>query len=454
MKNNASKLVIIFVVALLTAIALFIRIQFITDTKVILPFRADAGRYVQYAINLVHNQTFSSDYFDPKLKSNKTPRPDSYRSPGYPLFLAAILTLSKSSAVFYQSTIIVQAIISALLVPLTYALTRFFLPIVWSLICALLVLFNPHLISMTNLVLSETVFAFFLTAACLAFFFFLKYPNPLLSVTSGLLFGMAYLTNETILFIPLLFASAVFLIIRKRVSGGNSFLLKSVLIFLVIYFLFPFSWNIRNQLSLSTDATKSKDRAIKTMSHGAYPDFIYKDPKHRYYPYREDPMQPEFGSSFSKFATILWERFKTNPAGYLKWYLLQKPVYLWSWSILQGHNDIHIYSVRTSWYTSSSVAQLSKLIIERLHIPLMLFALLGLFFSVPFIRSREGMGLIIDTPLLLLVVLLYCTLLYMVFAPWPRYAIPFRPLFYTWSLWSIWSFASFFLPSHKFSSKR
>lgn len=122
--------------------------------------------------------------------------------------------------------------------------------------------------------------------------------------------------------------------------------------------------SFRNKIFLPSIAPTGYSRLISTMSHGTYPDFIYKDPNFKYLPYHEDPMQPEFGSSFRE---ILWARFKKNPLLYMKWYFLEKPYYLWSWSILQGQGDIYVYPVKTSLYMTSNIACISKVTMKFLH---------------------------------------------------------------------------------------
>jgi hypothetical protein len=178
---------------------------------------------------------------------------------------------------------------------------------------------------------------------------------------AALLFGYTYLINETAFFIPIIFVVFSFLWIKATLNKfWKNKLLHKIILFLLIFTLFPACWMIRNHISLSPDASKATSRAISTLSHGAYPGFIYKDPQYRYFPYREDPMQPEFGSSFQSFRKILWDRFKEKPVRYITWYVLEKPYYLWSWNILQGQGDIYIYPVKNSLYMSNCYANLLR----------------------------------------------------------------------------------------------
>ncbi|MCP4152519.1 MAG: hypothetical protein GY757_32585, partial [bacterium] len=211
---------------------------------------------------------------------------------------------------------------------------------------------------------------------------------------------------------------------------------KTTGLFLLVFSLFPVSWTIRNTIAVESDSLKGGARAITTISHGAYPGFVFKDPKFKYYPYREDPMQPAFGSSFENFRKILWERFKQKPVRYLTWYLFEKPYYIWSWDNLQsqgqkrgkGTGDIYIYPVRNSLYYTSNAANILRLSMKILHPAILISALAGILL---FIVSRQ---LTLGTPLLIVIV--YYTLLYTVFAPWPRYSVPLRPELYLFAIYS------------------
>ena len=44
---------------------------------------------------------------------------------------------------------------------------------------------------------------------------------------------------------------------------------------------------------MAQEAPRGSGRAITSMSHGAYPGFVHKDIRFKYYPYREDPMHLE-----------------------------------------------------------------------------------------------------------------------------------------------------------------
>jgi hypothetical protein len=185
------------------------------------------------------------------------------------------------------------------------------------------------------------------------------------------------------------------------------------------------------------DAPRGSNRAVQTMSHGAYPDFIYKSPYYKRFPYREDPSQPLFGSSIRDFWRVFWPRVKDDPASYLHWYLAGKAYYLWSWDIIQGVGDIYIMPVEDSLFQVSAVAGSIRKIMKFLH-PVTLFLAL---MSIPVIflgKRLRGKGKpAVSLPVPPLTICIYFTLIYMVFAPWPRYGIPLRPELYLCAMWAL-----------------
>jgi hypothetical protein len=79
-------------------VGLFIRIQYIETTIIPNPIVADAKQYVTYGHNI-----FSHGIYSKELSNN--PRPDSFRSPGYPIIIAAAMFIGRGKG-HYQIIII------------------------------------------------------------------------------------------------------------------------------------------------------------------------------------------------------------------------------------------------------------------------------------------------------------------------------------------------------------
>jgi 4-amino-4-deoxy-L-arabinose transferase-like glycosyltransferase len=445
----------IFII-LLVAMALIFRLLFADQLVPPKAVRNDARDYLVYAYNLTNHGTYSKEYF------TKEPQPDAWRSPGYPLVVALALLIGGAKH-YYSIMIYFQIVISTLCVAMTYFLGRRLMPNWAALSAAGLVAFCPHLISISSNLLVETLFSFMLLAGIQAYYRALERKTVSSFLINALFFGYAYLTNETSLFVPWIFALVT--VYLSKVQDDRSTFRRNVWLvgsLLFVFCLFLTAWMLRNS-HLPPGAPRGIGRAIVTMSHGAYPGFVHKDPKHKYHPYREDPMQPAFGASFKNFRSIFWERFMHRPMRYICWYLLEKPYYLWSWDNLQsqkvgshspGRGDIYIYPVESSVYLRSTPANLTRQFMKVFHPILLVMALVGMVVAgVEAYSNRKSLKLD-RSPIFLFIILVYYTGLYTVFAPWPRYSMPLRPELYLCAMWTASKIIAKFWPqsTHKTSS--
>lgn len=428
-KNWRRSLVLLWVMSL-TLAALYLRLAYITHTHIDRPIRADAAEYIKYAMNLNKHGVFSRD------TSSVSPRPDAYRTPGYPIILALIIQIF-GEKYFYQHILIIQVILGALLVPLTYLLARFFLPIWASSLAAFLVCFSPHLVSIGSYILTESSFAFWLLLSLFLFFSAHHLDSLWLYILAGIGFGIAYLITPTVFFIPWLLVGVV------TFARGyfNKRILTCGIVFILAFSITWVGYAIRNRVNVAPDDRRG--RALLSISHGSYPDFIYKDPAYKYFMYYDDPEQPGYGTSLKNFTRIFWNRFKAEPARYLMWYLFGKPTAFWNWNIFQGQGDIYIYPVRWSLYTINPVANLTHDIMKGSHLFVLLFALLGGFFHLHKVLKEKIISNQTLYPLLIFVLLGYYTVIFIIFAPWPRYSIPLRPELYIGAMWTIYFLINF-----------
>jgi hypothetical protein len=189
------------------------------------------------------------------------------------------------------------------------------------------------------------------------------------------------------------------------------------------------AWPARNLVQLGT--TGDPELQINMLHHGMYPNFTFEGHPESYgFPYRFDPRTPEIGASMKSVRAEITRRFSEDPARHLQWYLLGKPRALWSWNIVQGMGDAFVYPVIKSPYFSSPVFAVSHRVSRWLHAPVVIIA--GLFAIAVWIpvclRSIPAQAVFVWRAIALM--LLYLTLLHMVGAPFPRYAVPFRPELY------------------------
>lgn len=419
---------------LLFVMALAVRLAFLQANHSDIYVQRDAGEYLNYARNLAYFGVYSK-----AAPGIAAAAPDAFRSPGYPLMLALVLRVSGEQQ-FLERVLTVQGVAGALLAPLAYVFGVVFLPPPAALVAGVLTAFSPHLISVGGCILSETLFALCLLAGLCAFYWAVRRAGRTLFPVSAVLFGGAYLVNETVLLLPFVVAGAALWRVNRYQNPDDRRSLKSGLrAFVLVFALFPCVWMFRSHVLLPPHAARGSDRAIATLSHGAYPDFIYKSVFFMRFPYREDPQQPEFGSSLENFARILWQRTQEEPWRYVSWYLLGKPRYLWRWGIIQGVGDAYIYPVSRRLEEISFPLGVMAVTMRSLHPWLVIIAALALPLLIFTTRTQARMSQARQTrsPQPVLIPLLYFTLLYMVFAPWPRYSVPLRPQLYLCAAWSL-----------------
>jgi len=172
--NIFSRRIIMFILAAIVIIGLEFRLHSVISTVVDHPIRADAKDYLAYAYNIRYLYTYSRN-----LSSNTdTLSPDALRSLGYPLFVSLFLDKRVSyKAVFH--VLVTQALLSTLVILLTYAVFFTILGAPIALLAALLTAFSPHLITVNVYLLSETWFCFLL----MSFMWILRNENSIIPET-------------------------------------------------------------------------------------------------------------------------------------------------------------------------------------------------------------------------------------------------------------------------------
>jgi hypothetical protein len=293
-------------------------------------------------------------------------------------------------------------------------------------------------VTLGGYLLTEVLFGVSLLAFALAFLTAIERRSFAWAAAAGLLAGWTYLVNEVALVLVLGLTALHAALAWRRTSGAErARLLRCMTIVTLLFAAFPVGWSVREAVSVGDPALRGSARAVQTMSHGAYPDFIHRNPAFREYPYLDDPEQPEFGSSFGAFSRILAKRVAERPLRYASWYLFEKPYWLWSWRILQGdpNEDIYVYPVERSLYRQFAPAEWSCILMQLLHLPLVVLAFYAAFLCVRGVRGSASFDAALALPLLPAAVLILVTVLYTVFACWSRYAVPFRPVLYVAAVW-------------------
>lgn len=409
--NALSRYTTWLVLAVILVIGLELRLQAVQYTEVDHSIRHDAKDYIVYAYNLKYLNVYSKTF----SKKTALPAPDALRPPGYPLFLSLILdeTISNKSL---ATVLYVQVILSTLLILLAYATFTTLLGDKLALVVALLTALSPHLISVNVYYLSETLFAFLLMSFLWLVSQLKSPPQQFTLLALGATLAAASLTRPWLQYFIIL--------LLPLVSTRNA-----RIYFATAFFAVMSLWIFRNIVTLGM--ISDSETMITSIYHGMYPGFMFDNQPESYgYPYRFDPRAQEISASSYSVIKEIIRRFTDYPVEHLQWYLVGKPVSLFSWNIIQGMGDVFIYAVKRSPYFEFTHFEISHEIMRFVHSPLIAFSMIGSALAwAPkrLLRLGEHSLFVVRCISLLIG---YFILIHMIAAPFPRYAIPMLPILY------------------------
>lgn len=419
-KNKRKDLYIAFALLLL---GFAMRWLYVLMLDIPTPIRGDAISYYFYAKNLLESGVFS---FDRK----GIPVADSYWAPGYPLFLAFCFKLADIIQIdFYPIVLFLQAVLGGFTVFFSYLFGRRFLSVKAAVIASIFIILSPHLNSLGGNFLSETLFTFWLIASLYFYQRALVTKQYSAWAIAGFSFGVSYLVNPVMLWLP--FMMSLFYIFNYG-KEKKAPAIKQVLVLLGIFIIFVSGWMIRGAFNVPDGRPSSSQRAFENLVIGSHPEYhqiwysnlMAIDPTMKVL----NPADTEmalYKNNHSGFYDQLLQRIANDPALYLHWYLIQKPIELWGWNILVGDGDIYVFPVDSSFYDKSKIALTSLVVMKQLHFWLFGLAALGLFFAFcdKDYQRREPV-------IALYLLLVYISGIFVVLHSDARYSVPMRPEMY------------------------
>ncbi len=391
---------------MLLLFSLFLRIGYGVSAEHDNPLRADALNYARIAINLVESGTYS---YQEDLVTSKL------ITPGFPLIVAFFASLFDEFSSAYFAVIGFQIFLSTLVVLLTYLLSLRLMHKNAACVTAVAVAISPHLIISSSYFLTETSHSFFVLLGLWLLVVAIEKKLLRVALLAGVVFGYAALIRPAVLLFPI---AALIIFWWKYRTDASPRLLAA---FLLTSSLMWLPWQI-----WEAESDESNSRAVFLL--GAYPDMTYETPQMRGFAYREDPEFQAMRESWSKTREVLGARISEDPLTYIGWYLVGKPVTLWSGSMIQGQGGPFIYPIISSVYDDPGLYSLTLLLMMNLH--------LLLFFAAVLVIAYEFLRLIFSDQkpdwVLAVVILfvLYHTGVHTVLAPLPRYSTPYYPLLF------------------------
>lgn len=414
--RKASPDVTIAIALLAGVLGALARLYYVSHAQVLQPLYldsgwGDAGQYYRYAWNLIHHHVFSSDN-----PGRDLPRPDSFRDPGYPAFLALGMLVTNSYQRWLELVVVMQAILGGMAVSVTALAIRRSVP------CWLLALAGgamavwPHLVSMPAYVLSENLTTPFFALAIFALEAAARRQSTVLILVAGMTLSLSALCNGVLAPLAILVAGAFVL--------KGTFTRKQGLIFLAIAACPLLAWSARN--ATITTVFSPTFRAQVNLVQGSWPTYHAASQLAA----RHDPVGIQtieaidfeinaLRADRAKGLAIIIGRISKNPGTYVSWYL-SKPALLWSWEIALGSGDIYPYPTRNSPFIVNPIFKTIEAATYVLNGVLAILAMGGMAISMAMHRPSPA-------ALAFAVTFLWVTTAYWIFQSDARYAIPFRP---------------------------
>ncbi len=418
MRKSAVAVIIIAILAL----GFGMRLQMVRQTEVDTPVRMDAADYYLYAYNLLRHGLYSRQTPTTNISVRDKPVPDSFRNPGYSLFLIPFVEFPPTPAMI-RLIGVAQAVISTFTILLAFGFLRAFLSRTWALAASIMVAISPHLIVFDIYMLTESLFTFFIVLVAYLMRRLVTNKTGGWAIITGIGLGCALLIRPTLMYL-IFFLIPAFFIFFKRTQALR------LVSFLIIGFSITYGpWMVRNLVTLN--AVSDSSLALFTVQVGMYPEAMYRNtPESRGAPQKFDP---DFDSnrSLSSVLKVILKRFQNEPVRYIRWYFIGKPLTFFSWkTMLLGNNDIFVYPVLTSPYHHDKTFRFTYQVMQALHWPVItcaLFASIVVWFpSAHKLFSDEAIIISRFCSLLLM----YFVLVHIAVTPTPRYSVPLRPFIY------------------------
>ncbi len=303
-------------------------LQTANGSAVVLPVVGeDSLEYKILAENMISAKQFSLDSLAPSVL-------ETFRTPGYPLFLAFFKTIFNN----YWLATLVQIMLTALTAVIIFKIGQKIFNWQTGFVAALLYIIEPSVIMQSILVLSDNLFMFLFILFIYLLFFAEKHHAWFIAGSAGAVLGVATLVRPVSVFILILLAPLYWLIEKKNIP-----IKKIILVFgtvAVCYLVVVVPWMARNY-KVSRVFNISSLIAFNPIYYNV-PDFLSskssKSPD-----YFRAQLIGEAGdlserelrslSNSDRILAVALKYIKEDPVGYLKFHLIKTPPFFFSSSI-------------------------------------------------------------------------------------------------------------------------
>ena len=410
--------------ALLFVLSWYVRLLYQSESITDNPLRADAGKYVWAAYNLKFHGAFSKE-----LPDEATPQTRTDLASGYPIFLTFFVSAIEQPPGWDLALDQIrnwQALMGAASVVCCYALARQGLSLGWSLLAGLLSCISPHLIVVSDYILTESLFQLVLMAGLLTLSVAWRRPHFGLMLAGFLLLALSAEVRYLTLALPVWFLP-LFLFRADRVGRSHlrerayavSAMVAAVVCVQAMHTVFVYRTvhNAPETAEVASEHFRLGQRIKNITRTMQPPNFFVRGETH---------VGVRNGRQDWRDRTEL--PFAAAPGTYLRWNLYGKPLTSWHFDN-SYHGDVYIYPLMRSGFEEHILLQSIHRAMHVLHWPLYGLSLAGL--AVLLYQSWKGNLPNAARGLWAPALAMLYFLLALYFLAWlPRYSIPARPFSY------------------------
>lgn len=410
--------------ALLFVLSWYVRLLYQSESTTANPLRADAGKYARAAYNLQFYAAFSE-----AVPGEEPPQSRTNLPPGYPLFLTLFVSETDEPPGWefaLESIRHWQAAMGGVCTVLCYALARQGLPLAWSLFAGLLTCLSPHLVVISDYILTESLFQLLLLTGLLLLAIGWRRPRFGFLFFGFLLVAMSSQVRFVSLAMPL-WLLPLFLYRADSAGRSESSVRVSAVAAMLAAILCVqsssavFKWQTVHNSPVNEELAGENARAFGKLKQ--MPE-TFRPPN--FYVRGESHVLARTENEDWRYGTPL--SFAEVPATYLRWNLYGKLLYSWQFDNAYV-GDAYIYPMIRKGFEEHRLLKAIHRAMRALHWPLYVLALGGLVL----LAYQSWAGALPQTVRMLWIPALALTYFQVAlyFLSWlPRYSIPARSFSY------------------------
>ncbi|WP_201246283.1 glycosyltransferase family 39 protein [Halochromatium salexigens] len=410
--GSSVSLTVLFMLAVIIAVGVFLRGQAFLSTEVVEPLQAEAAESYALAQTLGSQGAYQVLAAPFDNSSEEVAASEVFGSLGYPLFLSLFAT-PEATASSLNAVVITQMVLGALAILLVFILATRLMDPHWGLITAFLTAVSPFLVNVSLYLIGATLLLVTLLLYLISTTRLGERGALIRAFLAAALLGVVALVDPTYQFLVLPWLLVLFFTVRK----GASKILIPVAAVLGFALIFG-PWMARNQNVIDAPIAAAPIAAsIQQGMPSADADETASG---------QDTETPSLLAALGRLGGALIN----DP----RWYFVEKPQTLWSVGQPASAEQSLVYPVSETPYAENPLFLTSEEFMRILHGPLLLIGAIGVILVwLPFAGRRLTPSQRIGLRSISLV-LIYATLTHLFGVAQSHDAAPLLPLLFVMAL--------------------